>query len=88
MILSHKHKFVFVKNRKVAGTSVEVALSPHCGPDDILTVIDIGVTVALPHLKARPAAYRIPYRELYDQRSRQFVQQAFREEIDAFHYTF
>lgn len=37
MIVSHKHKFIFVKNRKVAGTSVEMALAPICGPDDILS---------------------------------------------------
>ncbi len=37
MIISHQHKFIFSKPRKVAGTSVEVALSKHCGPDDIIT---------------------------------------------------
>lgn len=37
MIISHKHKFIFTKPRKVAGTSVEVALSKFCGPDDIIT---------------------------------------------------
>jgi len=39
MIVSHRHKFIFLKPRKVAGTSVEVALSRHCGGDDILTPI-------------------------------------------------
>ncbi len=37
MILSVRHKFVFVKGYKVAGTSIEMALSPLCGPDDIIT---------------------------------------------------
>ncbi|MEM8729295.1 MAG: sulfotransferase family 2 domain-containing protein [Pseudomonadota bacterium] len=37
MIVSHKHKFIFVKNRKVGGTSMEVALAKICGPDDILS---------------------------------------------------
>ncbi|MEP7184151.1 MAG: hypothetical protein ABI886_18390 [Betaproteobacteria bacterium] len=37
MILSHRHRFVFVKGRKVAGTSVEIALAAICGPDDIVT---------------------------------------------------
>lgn len=37
MILSHLHKFVFIKGRKVAGTSIEIALSEICGPDDVLT---------------------------------------------------
>ena len=39
MILSHKHRFIFLKTRKTAGTSVELALSQLCGPDDILTPI-------------------------------------------------
>lgn len=37
MIISHKHKFIFLKSTKTAGTSIEIALSRHCGPDDILT---------------------------------------------------
>jgi hypothetical protein len=39
MILSKAHKFIFVKGVKVAGTSVEIALAPLCGPDDIITPI-------------------------------------------------
>lgn len=37
MIISHKNKFIFTKPRKVAGTSVEVALSDFCGPEDVIT---------------------------------------------------
>jgi hypothetical protein len=39
MILSHKHKFIFIKTAKTAGTSIEVFLSRHCGPEDIVTPI-------------------------------------------------
>ena len=37
MIISHKHKFIFFKPMKCAGSSVELALIPHCGDDDIIT---------------------------------------------------
>jgi hypothetical protein len=39
MILSHKHKFIFIKTAKTAGTSIEVFLSKHCDPKDIVTPI-------------------------------------------------
>ncbi len=42
MILSHLHRFIFIKTMKTAGTSVEIALSRHCGPDDIITPITPG----------------------------------------------
>jgi hypothetical protein len=37
MIVSHQHKFIFLKTKKTAGTSIELALSQLCGPDDIIT---------------------------------------------------
>jgi hypothetical protein len=39
MILSKTHRFIFIKGVKVGGTSVEIALSTICGPDDIVTPI-------------------------------------------------
>ena len=39
MIVSFKNNFIFVKTRKVAGTSVEILLSAHCGKDDVVTSI-------------------------------------------------
>jgi len=40
MIISHSRKFIFLKTRKTAGTSLEIALSKYCGPRDILTPIN------------------------------------------------
>ena len=39
MIISHSHKFIFLKTTKTAGTSTEIALYKFCGPDDIITPI-------------------------------------------------
>jgi len=39
MIISHAHKFIFLKTTKTAGTSIEIALSEYCGPKDIITPI-------------------------------------------------
>lgn len=36
MIISHKHKFIFIKTKKTAGTTFEMALSNICGSDDII----------------------------------------------------
>lgn len=37
VIVSHRHQFVFVKTRKTAGTSVEMALSRFVGSADVVT---------------------------------------------------
>ena len=39
MILSHKHKFIFIKTKKTASTSLEIVLSKLCGKDDIITPV-------------------------------------------------
>jgi len=39
MIISHDHEFIFLKTTKTAGTSIEIALSEYCGPQDIITPI-------------------------------------------------
>ena len=39
MIASFLHNFIFIKTRKTGGTTVEMTLAPHCGPDDIITPI-------------------------------------------------
>jgi len=37
MVISHRHRFIFVKTARTAGTSIEIFLSTHCGPEDVLT---------------------------------------------------
>jgi Sulfotransferase family len=37
MIISHEHKFIFLKTKKTAGTAVEAALSELCGPECVIT---------------------------------------------------
>ena len=37
MIVSHHNQFIFIKTRKTAGTSIEIALSKFCGSEDIIT---------------------------------------------------
>jgi hypothetical protein len=37
MIISHEHKFIFLKTKKTASTAIEAALSELCGPSDVIT---------------------------------------------------
>src|SRR5688500_18896678 len=39
MIVSHRHKFIFVHLGRTGGRSLTTALARHCGPDDIITPI-------------------------------------------------
>jgi hypothetical protein len=40
VIASHRHRLIFVKTRKTAGTSIEIALSAVCGDEDVITPLD------------------------------------------------
>lgn len=37
MIISHHHRFIFIKTEKTAGTTMEAILAKTCGPADIIT---------------------------------------------------
>jgi len=39
MIVSFAHNWIYIRAQKVASTSIEVALAPHCGPRDVITPI-------------------------------------------------
>ncbi len=60
MIVSHSRKFIFLKPKKVGGTSVELALSNICGDEDVITPVNEE------HLRQGrgPQNYIIPYRGL------------------------
>ncbi|WP_051247215.1 sulfotransferase family 2 domain-containing protein [Nocardioides halotolerans] len=61
MIVSHEHGFVFMKTRKTAGTSVEIALSRVCGADDVITpVIDEDEELRRAHGGRGPQHYESP----------------------------
>lgn len=48
MIISHQYQFIFIKNGKTAGTSIEVFLSRMCSPTDVVTPIFPPVETHLP----------------------------------------
>lgn len=48
MIISHQHKFIFIKTHKTAGSSMEMALGPLCGPQDIITPMESNAQSEIP----------------------------------------
>lgn len=39
MIVSHKHRFIFIHSGRTAGRSLTHALAAHCGPQDVITQV-------------------------------------------------
>ena len=48
MIVSHKYKFIFIKTHKTAGSSMEMALAPLCGQDDVVTPMESNLQTDIP----------------------------------------
>ncbi|MDY6857420.1 MAG: sulfotransferase family 2 domain-containing protein [Thermodesulfobacteriota bacterium] len=66
MIISHKHKFIFLKTNKTAGTSIEIALSEFCGEKDIITPISPKDEQIRKGLDIRgPQNYKIPLSQYF-----------------------
>ncbi len=63
MILSHKYRFIFLKTRKTAGTSIEISLSRYCGRRDVLTPLWCEDEALRRDLGLRPQNYGPSLRE-------------------------
>lgn len=48
MIVSHKYKFIFIKTHKTAGSSMEMALGPLCGADDVIPSMETNLDSGVP----------------------------------------
>ncbi len=61
VIVSHAHRFIFLKSKKTAGTSMEIALSRVCGLDNIITPISLADEQLRRALGGRPPQhYTVP----------------------------
>jgi hypothetical protein len=67
MIISHKHRFIFLKTMKTASSSIEIALSTQCGPEDIITPTrgDLGEQRTIPEQNYRINHPLVPKRPLW-----------------------
>jgi hypothetical protein len=57
VIVSHEHRFIFMKTLKTAGTSLEIELSRVCGADDIITPLPEDDEVLRAERGGRPAQH-------------------------------
>jgi hypothetical protein len=65
VIVSHRHRLIFIKTRKTAGTSIEIALAKFCGDADIITrdtAADQALRAEL-GVRGPQHEYGIPYRD-------------------------
>lgn len=68
MIVSHRHKFIYLKTIKTASSSMESLLSGVCGPDDIVTPTKESLMIHRSSVKAQNYALdhpMVPKRRLY-----------------------
>lgn len=64
MIINHRHRFIFLKTRKTASTSMEIALSAFCGPEAVITSIEPEDEYIRQELGYRgPQNIRVPLRQ-------------------------
>ena len=89
MIISHKHKFMFIKTKKTAGTSFEIALSKYCGSEDIITPISAEDELIRKDLNYKgPQNYKTDTVEYYSHINAQDIKSSIGDEIWNSYYKF
>jgi Sulfotransferase family len=79
MIISHSHQLIFLKPRKVAGTSFEIALSKYLSEEDVITPITPSDERLRAKLGYRGAQhFRKPLRKILEDRRRSDLRQLMR----------
>jgi hypothetical protein len=82
MIVSHSRKFIFLKTRKTAGTSLEIALSKYCGPEDVLAPINFDEDMRKEISGRGKQNYARPFRKLSPHQMYRFLRRG--EEVEVF----
>jgi len=88
MIICRAHNFIFIKTRKTAGSSMEMALASHVGPEDVVTPLGFAQDLerfrawgVLPqHFSNDPAAERA-LREAIQSEDKRTVRRIAQEEM-------
>ena len=78
MIISHSKKFIFIKNVKTAGTSIEYCLAKYCKNDDIFPSF-IGNDVK--YLKHKGRNYKTPLYKIHPHTGIKKIKKIFGEDI-------
>ena len=63
MIICHKHKFIFLRTKKTASTSLEIYLSQFCGKEDVITPDDFEAETLKEKLGQNSRNYQLPFKE-------------------------
>ena len=62
MIVNHRYKFIFIKTRKTAGTSIEIGLSKICDEADIVTELGEPIENKIKFGYTGSRNFKIPFR--------------------------
>ncbi len=73
MIISHKHKFIYIKLRKTAGTSIEMMLSKICGENDVITPLGKEDLIRSKEKSGEARNYHFPLKKYWKREIAQFL---------------